>query len=94
MSVVNSLPEGDRAAIIVRLNRIEGQVRGLRRMVEEGRDILDVVTQVAAIEGATNAVGCEVLMAFVVHCLRHAEEFTSPESAIEQAVRALVRGGR
>ncbi len=63
-------------------------------MVEEGRDVLDVMTQIAAIRGTTDAVGQDVLVAFALRCLRHPNEFASPEIAIEQAMQALVRSGR
>lgn len=63
-------------------------------MVEEGRDVLDVMTQIAAIRGATDAVGQNILVAFALRCLRRPDEFASPEVAIEQAMRVLVRSGR
>jgi DNA-binding FrmR family transcriptional regulator len=63
-------------------------------MVEEGRDCLDVINQLAAVKAAVNALSGELLEAFALRCLRHPEEFSSPERAVEQAVRALVRGGR
>lgn len=78
---------------MARLRRIEGQIKGVQRMIEEGRDPRDVMTQIAAVRAATTAVGAEVLAAFALRCLRHPEEFTSPEAAIEEAVHALARSG-
>ena len=55
-----------------RLNRIEGQVRGLSRMVEEDRYCIDVVTQIAAVRAALKRVGEELLREHVAHCVEHA----------------------
>ena len=55
-----------------RLSRIEGQVRGLARMVEEDRYCIDVVTQIAAVRAALARVEEEVLHDHVAHCVEHA----------------------
>lgn len=55
-----------------RLSRIEGQVRGLARMVEEDRYCIDIVTQVAAVRAALKRVEEEVLRDHVAHCVEHA----------------------
>lgn len=56
-------------AVIARLGRVEGQARGIRRMIEEGRDCADVLTQVAALRAAVCQVGVAVLRAEVAKCL-------------------------
>jgi DNA-binding FrmR family transcriptional regulator len=55
-----------------RLQRIEGQVRGLIRMVEEERYCIDVVTQISAARAALRKVEEEVLQDHVAHCVEHA----------------------
>ncbi|HZT48728.1 MAG TPA: metal-sensitive transcriptional regulator [Hyphomicrobiaceae bacterium] len=55
-----------------RLSRIEGQVRGLARMVEEDRYCIDIVTQISAVRAALRRVEQEVLRDHVGHCVRHA----------------------
>lgn len=55
-----------------RLNRIEGQVRGLSRMVDEDRYCIDIVTQIAAVRAALRRVEEEVLKDHVAHCVEHA----------------------
>jgi DNA-binding FrmR family transcriptional regulator len=55
-----------------RLSRIEGQVRGLSRMVEEDRYCIDIVTQIAAVRAALRRVEEEVLRDHVGHCVEHA----------------------
>mgnify|MGYP003349350608 CR=1 FL=1 len=61
-----------KASILKRLQRIEGQVRGLSRMVEEDRYCIDVVTQIAAVRAALRRVEEEVLRDHVAHCVEHA----------------------
>ena len=55
-----------------RLSRIEGQVRGLSRMVEEDRYCIDIVTQIAAVRAALRRVEEEILRDHVAHCVEHA----------------------
>ena len=92
MPNIHDLPAQERSALVIRLRKIEGQAKGVQRMIEEGRDCLDVITQIAAIRAAANALGGELLEDFALRCLQHPEDFTSPEHSVEQAVHALVRG--
>lgn len=94
MASIANLPDADRADLIARLKRVEGQARGLQRMVEDGRDCSEVIQQVAAIRAAITGLSGELLEAVALRCLRRPEEFDSPEQAIEEAVRLLVRAGR
>jgi DNA-binding FrmR family transcriptional regulator len=55
-----------------RLQRIEGQVRGISRMVEEDRYCIDIVTQIAAVRAALRRVEEEILRDHVGHCVEHA----------------------
>jgi len=55
-----------------RLNRIEGQVRGLSRMVDEDRYCIDVITQIGAVRAALARVEEELLRDHVGHCVEHA----------------------
>ena len=61
-----------KTACLKRLNRIEGQVRGLCRMVEDERYCIDVVTQVSAVRAALKRVEDEVLKDHVAHCVERA----------------------
>ena len=61
-----------KAATLKRLNRIEGQVRGLARMVEQDRYCIDVVTQISAVRAALRKVEEEVLRDHVAHCVEDA----------------------
>ena len=61
-----------KSGCVKRLSRIEGQVRGLARMVEEDRYCIDVVTQIAAVRAALRKVEEEILRDHVAHCVEHA----------------------
>jgi len=61
-----------KASVLKRLQRIEGQVRGLARMVDEDRYCIDVVTQIAAVSAALRAAEDEILRDHVSHCIEHA----------------------
>ena len=55
-----------------RLSRIEGQVRGLAKMVDDARYCIDIVTQISAVRAALRRVEEEVLRDHVAHCVEHA----------------------
>ena len=61
-----------KASFLKRLSRIEGQVRGLAKMVEDERYCIDVVTQISAVRAALRRVEEEVLRDHVAHCVEHA----------------------
>ncbi len=61
-----------KASVLKRLNRIEGQVRGLAGMVENERYCIDVVTQISAARAALRRVEEEILRDHVAHCVEHA----------------------
>ena len=62
----------DKDAIVKRLHRIEGQVRGLERMVEEERYCVDVLTQIAAVSTALDSLSVKLLEDHVRHCVADA----------------------
>lgn len=81
--------EPTRKAILTRLKRIEGQVGGLHRMVEEDRYCIDVLTQINAVRAALHRVETEVLRGHVAHCV--ADAFASGDAeAQRQKVDELV----
>ena len=61
-----------KASCLKRLGRIEGQVRGLARMVEDDRYCIDVVTQISAVRAALRRLEEEVLRDHVAHCVEDA----------------------
>ncbi|HEY7663513.1 MAG TPA: metal-sensitive transcriptional regulator [Xanthobacteraceae bacterium] len=61
-----------KASCTRRLSRIEGQVRGIARMVREDRYCIDIVTQVSAVRAALRRLEEEILRDHVAHCVEHA----------------------
>ena len=61
-----------KASCAKRLQRIEGQVRGIARMVDGDRYCIDIVTQVSAVRAALRRLEEEILQDHVVHCVEHA----------------------
>ena len=62
----------DKDAVLRRLARIEGQVRGVRRMVEDEAYCVDVLTQIAAVDKALDRVALQLLADHANHCVRDA----------------------
>jgi len=83
----------DRPALLNRLRRIEGQARGLTRMVEEERYCVDVLTQIAAVRSALDGVSLGLLEAHVRHCVAYGDPALLDERADELA-RTLAPRGR
>lgn len=74
--------------LVTRLNRIEGQVRGIRRMVQEPRLCVDILQQLAAAEAALNRVSLAVLKYHVEHCVPEGVSLGPEES--NQRLKELV----
>ena len=70
-----------KSSCLKRLGRIEGQVRGISRMVEENRYCIDIITQISAVRAALRRVEEEVLRDHVAHCV---EEAIASGNASEQ----------
>ena len=79
----------EKKSILTRLKRIEGQVGGLHRMVEEDRYCIDVLTQINAVRAALHRVEAEILRRHVAHCVADAFAHGNAE-AQRQKVDELV----
>ena len=66
------MKQTSKTSTLKRLGRIEGQVRGLARMVEDDRYCIDIVTQISAARAALRRVEEEILREHVAHCVEHA----------------------
>ena len=84
---------GDKDALLARLRRVEGQVRGLARMVEEESYCIDVLTQVSATTKALEAVALALLDDHLMHCVAEASEQggTVAEEKLREASAAIAR---
>jgi CsoR family transcriptional regulator, copper-sensing transcriptional repressor len=80
----------DKDALLKRLARIEGQVRGVSRMVEEERYCIDVLTQIGAIEAALDKVALGLIDDHTRHCVMHADGDDQTEK-VDELVAALGR---
>ncbi len=75
--------------LIQRLRRIEGQTRGVVRMIEEGRDCQEVLQQLAAIRAAVQQASIQVMRSYALECIQATE--SSPEEMAEALIRAVSR---
>ena len=79
----------DKDALIKRLHRIEGQVRGIERMVEEERYCIDVLTQISAVTTALDSLALKILGDHVNSCVAHAFASGDEEAAAEKSRELL-----
>jgi DNA-binding FrmR family transcriptional regulator len=83
--------EKDRSKIMARLRRIEGQVRGVQRMVEEDKYCVDILTQLSAIIAATRQTGLLVLEDHVRGCVVGADPGDDREALVSELTDAIER---
>ena len=79
----------DTDALLRRLKRIEGQVRGVQKMVEEGRYCLDILTQLQAITAASEKVGQQILEGHIRGCIADAIKEERGDEAITELMQVL-----
>lgn len=90
----HSVVQPHKAALMKRLNRIEGQVRGVAKMVEEDRYCVEVLTQVSAIQSALDALALQLLESHTKGCVRSAIESGNGAAAIDELMTVVRRFGR
>ena len=78
----------DKDAILKRLRRVEGQVRGLQRMVEDDKYCIDVLDQVSAATKALQAVALQLLDDHLKHCLTDQARISEASAAVARLVRS------
>jgi len=107
-SSVETLPRGTRvrngarvardadtkAAVVRRLNRVEGQIRGIGRMLDEDRYCVDILTQVAAVQSALDAMARQLLEQHLHGCVQHAVRSGDGDRAIAEALAVIRKFGR
>ena len=83
----------NKEAVLKRLRRIEGQVRGVHRMVEEDAYCIDVLTQISAVNRALQAVALELLGDHLSHCVADAlsKGGAEAEDKVAEAAAAIAR---
>jgi DNA-binding FrmR family transcriptional regulator len=82
----------NKASLGLRLKRIEGQVRGIQRMVESDTYCIDILTQITAISGALNKVAVALLEDHLAHCVTESiESGEGGEAKVKEAAQAVER---
>jgi CsoR family transcriptional regulator, copper-sensing transcriptional repressor len=72
-----------------RFSRIAGQVQGVRRMIEDGKYCIDIITQIQAVRSALHAVELQILNKHMTHCVQEAFTSGSSEDAAEKMEELL-----
>jgi CsoR family transcriptional regulator, copper-sensing transcriptional repressor len=91
------MKKDSKTSTLKRLGRIEGQVRGLARMVEGDRYCIDIVTQISAVRAALRRVEEEILREHVAHCVAHAiasGDKADQRQKVAELMEVMERAGR
>ena len=94
---MTSMNKEAKSAVLKRLGRIEGQVRGIAGMVEDDRYCIDIMTQLAAVRAALRRAEEEILRDHVSHCVEHAiasGDHDDQRQKIAEIIEVLGRSGR
>jgi DNA-binding FrmR family transcriptional regulator len=94
---LSTMQDSTKTSCRKRLSRIEGQVRGLARMVEDDRYCIDIITQIAAVQAALRRVEEEILQDHIAHCVEHAivsGDAAGQRAKIAELMKVLGRASR
>jgi len=80
-----------RKKVITRLRRIEGQVRGVQRMIEEEADCADILNQIAAIRAAVHQVGIMIFENHAQDCITRSVNCENPEHNLDDIIKVMGR---
>lgn len=81
--------KAEKSALISRLNRIEGQIRGIRNMIEDDKYCVDVLIQVAAAKSALNSLGAVILESHIQGCVKNAIESGKSAEIINELAEVI-----
>lgn len=81
--------EDEKKLLVNRLKRIEGQVRGIQKMIDEDRYCVDVLVQISAINAALKKVGFSLMERHTKHCVSHAVKSGDGEAAIDELMDVM-----
>jgi DNA-binding FrmR family transcriptional regulator len=84
----------DKSSLVKRLNRVEGQVRGIAKMIEEDRYCVDVLTQVAAVRSALDAMALQLLRDHTHGCVQGAIRSGKGDAAIDELLAVVEKFAR
>lgn len=81
--------DDEKQAVVNRLRRIEGQVRGIQKMVEDDRYCVDILVQISAIDKALKRVGYSLLERHTHHCVKDAIQKGDGDEAIDELMKVV-----
>ena len=90
----HSVVQPNKPALLKRLSRIEGQTRGVAKMVEEDRYCVDILTQIAAIQSALDALAMQLLASHTNGCVRSAIHSGDGDAAVDELMNLVRRFAR
>ncbi len=85
------LNEEVRQELLTRLRRIEGQARGVQRMVEDGRDCAEIINQLASIRAATYSASVFLLKHYALECSTNAVGPPSSQKPLDDLIELMLR---
>jgi CsoR family transcriptional regulator, copper-sensing transcriptional repressor len=80
-----------KSALTKRVNRIDGQVRGIGKMIDEDRYCIDILTQLSAVQSALDSLGLQLLEHHLHGCVQHAVKSGQGDHAIAEAIGVIRR---
>lgn len=86
-----SVVQPNKPALLKRLNRIEGQARGIAKMVEDDRYCVDILTQIAAVQSALDALAMQLLASHTNGCVRSAIRSGDGDAAVDELMSVVKR---
>lgn len=90
----NQVVQPGKEALIKRLNRIEGQVRGVAKMITEDRYCVDILNQISALQSALDAVAMQLLENHAHGCVQHAIQSGNGDAAIDELMTVVRKFAR
>lgn len=75
--------------ILMRLKRVEGQVKGIQKMIEEEKSCVDILTQIAAVRAAVNRAGSLILEQHSMKCIQNAVSCEDREKALNELAKTM-----
>jgi CsoR family transcriptional regulator, copper-sensing transcriptional repressor len=81
----------ERSNIIKRLNKVEGQIRGIKKMIESEEGCSNILIQIAAVRSAINKVGGMILENYAQSCISDATEKSGDKQAVTELIDTIVK---
>jgi DNA-binding FrmR family transcriptional regulator len=91
LMVMNSLCELDKKDLVLRLKKIEGQLRGLQKMVDNEKYCVDILYQINAVQGGLKKVGLKILDKHVHGCVQRAVKNEEGDEIIDELMEVLAK---